>query len=131
MIDFWTFVLRALILAAAYALAIGLSGYMVRYFVLPPGVKSSWPPMDGREMPAGGWPRFDPSVVIGKCENIITLTFVLTGNYAGLALIFAAKSLVRTEAIKQNPGFFLGGTLVNLVWGLAVGLGARGLLMLT
>lgn len=111
--------LRWLIVVLAYVLTITLSGPMVRFFVLPPGATSRWPPKGGMP-PPGGWPRFDPSAVIGKCENIVTVTLVLTGHVAGLALIFAAKSLVRSEAIKRDPGFYLGGTMVNLVWGLVV-----------
>ena len=63
--------------------------------------------------------------MIGKCENLIVLTFVLTGQETGIAVIFAAKALVRSDEIKKNPGFFLGGTMVNLVWALGIGLLAR------
>lgn len=51
--------------------------------------------------------------IIGKCENIIILTFVLAGEVTGLALIFAAKSLARQKDINDNAGFFLAGTMVN------------------
>ena len=115
---------RVLVVLGAYVLTLMLSGMVVRFFVLPPDLEREWPPKEGTP-PAGGWPRFDPSMVIGKCENLITVTLVLTGNVAGLALIFAAKSLVRSEAIKRNPGFYLGGTMVNLVWGLMVAFTAR------
>lgn len=119
---------RAALVFAAYAITLALSGVLVRFFVLPRGVKAQWPP-EG-ERPAGGWARFDPSVVIGKCENLITVTLVLTNNLAGLAVVFAAKSLVRSDAIKRDPGFYLGGTLVNLVWGLLVASLVRALLRL-
>ncbi|MCL4221841.1 MAG: hypothetical protein KJZ65_10790 [Phycisphaerales bacterium] len=109
---------RAALVFAAYAVTLALSGVLVRFFVLPPGARANWPPAG--EAPPGGWARFDPSAVIGKCENLITVTLVLTNNLAGLAVVFAAKSLVRSDAIRSNPGFYLGGTLVNLVWGLLV-----------
>lgn len=115
---------RVLVVALAYVLTLGLSGVLVRFFVLPSSTVCAWPPRD-KPAPECGWPRFDPSVVIGKCENIVTVTLVLTGQIAGLALIFAAKSLVRSEAIKRDPGFYLGGTMVNLVWGLVVAMLAR------
>jgi len=115
---------RLTVVVAAYVLTLGLSGAMVRFFVLPAGTHTTWPPK-GTPEPEHGWPRFDPSVIIGKCENLVTVTLVLTGNVAGLALIFAAKSLVRSDAIKRDPGFYLGGTMVNLVWGLMVAFGAR------
>lgn len=118
---------RAMVVLLAYALTLSLSGRLVRYLVLPPGVRCAWPPA-AAPTPEHGWSRFDPSVVIGKCENLVTVTLVLTGQVAGLALIFAAKSLVRSEAIKRDPGFYLGGTMVNLVWGLMVATVARVLL---
>lgn len=51
--------------------------------------------------------------IIGKCENIIILSFVLAGEVTGLALIFAAKSLARQKDINDNAGFFLAGTMLN------------------
>ena len=51
--------------------------------------------------------------IIGKCENIIILSFILVGEVTGLALIFAAKSLARQKDINDNAGFFLAGTIVN------------------
>lgn len=86
----------------------------MRFFVLPRNPA----PKPPRSPDA---PRFDSSAVIGKCENLIVLSFVLSGDVTGIALIFAAKSLVRTEAIKENPGFYLGGTMINLSWSLAIG----------
>ena len=52
--------------------------------------------------------------IIGKCENLIILIFVLAGALTGLSLIFAAKSLARRKDIDNNAGFFLVGTLVNI-----------------
>ena len=104
---------RAFVIAAAYAIALAGSGHVVRYFVLP----RRGPARPARD-PDG--PRFDTSVLIGKCENILTVTLVLLGQETGLALIFTAKSLARKEEIERNPGFYLGGTLVNLVWGMLV-----------
>ena len=76
-----------LIVAAGYALCLSLSGPIVRFFVsLPDELANSRKGM-----------RFDIGALIGKCENILTITFVLAGAETGLALIFAAKSLVRRE----------------------------------
>lgn len=107
---------QLLVALGSYLLVLGCSGRVVRYIVLPVGVK---PPA----APAGL--RFDPSTVIGKCENVITVTFVLAGDVAGIAIVFAAKSLVRSPQIRQNAAFYLGGTLVNLVWGLLIAVPAR------
>jgi hypothetical protein len=108
---------KVVLVAAAYALTLGLSGRIVKFFVLPRNIPAPARTPDG--------PRFDPSTIIGKCENLIVLTFVLTGQETGIAVVFAAKALVRSDEIKKNPGYFLGGTMVNLVWALGVGLLAR------
>jgi hypothetical protein len=63
--------------------------------------------------------------IIGKCENIIIVTLVLVHAETALALIFAAKALVRRQDIEQDPGYFLGGTLINFVWSLGMALIAR------
>jgi hypothetical protein len=108
------------VLGAAYAVTLGLSGAVVRFVVLPRKLPKPHVDPDG--------PRFQPSTVIGKCENLLALTFVLTGQETGLALIFAAKALVRAKDIEKNPGFYLGGMLVNLIWSLGIGVVARTLI---
>lgn len=102
-------------LAVGYCVTLGLSGAIVRFVVLP---KSFVPEV--RTGPDA--PRFGPSTVIGKCENLIVVTFVLCGELTGIALVFAAKSLVRVDEIKLDPGYYLGGTLVNLCWSLLMGI---------
>jgi hypothetical protein len=59
--------------------------------------------------------------IIGKCENVIILTFVIVGEITGLALIFAAKNLARHKAINDNAGYFLAGTLLNFTISLIIG----------
>ena len=88
----------------------------MRFFVGPSLPKPPGTPQRG---------RFDTGTVIGKCENILALTFILADETTGLALIVAAKSLVRKEDIQKNPGYFLGGTLVNLVWSVIMGFAMR------
>lgn len=106
---------RSLALVLGYAVTLLLSGRIVRFFV---GTVESDPPAapsvrsDGR--------RFDAHSVIGKCENLITLTFLMAGEFTGLALIFAAKSIVRAR--EENQSYYLGGNLVNLVWSIAMGM---------
>lgn len=51
--------------------------------------------------------------LIGKCENTIIFAMVLADAFTGLALVFAAKNLVRKEEIQQNSSFFLVGTMLN------------------
>lgn len=69
--------------------------------------------------------------IIGKCENIIAYVMVLIGEVTGLAIIFAAKSLVRGESAKasrEDATYYIGGTLVNLVWSVGMALVVRTLI---
>lgn len=66
--------------------------------------------------------------IIGKCENIIIVSFVLAGEVTGLALVFAAKSLARQKDINDNAGFFLAGTMVNFTASLVIAFGLKILL---
>jgi hypothetical protein len=63
----------------------------------------------------------DVGVLVGKCENVLALTFVLAGAYTALALVFAAKGIVRKDDIEKNTLFYLAGTLVNLTYSVLVG----------
>ncbi|MFC3958524.1 hypothetical protein [Halovivax cerinus] len=70
----------------------------------------------------------DIGTIVGKTENILLLTFVLAGAYAALAIVFAAKSIVRSDDMKNNSLFYLAGTLVNVTYSLVVGVVVRVLL---
>ena len=105
--------LRAVIILAGYAVTLMLSGPLVHYFIRPKGAEPS------SQAPQAG--RFDSGAVIGKCENILALTFILSKEVTALSLLFGAKSLVRTEEIRRNPGYFLVGFLVNFVWSVVMG----------
>jgi hypothetical protein len=98
----------------AYVIAVLYSGAVVRFFILPRGAPKPVP-----QSPQTS--RFDISTLIGKCENIIAVTCILGGEVGGLALVFAAKSWVRAKEIEKNPTFYLGGTLINLTWSMAIG----------
>lgn len=63
----------------------------------------------------------DVGALVGKCENVLTLTFVLAGAYTALAVVFAAKGIVRKDDIEKNSLFYLAGTLVNLTYSVLVG----------
>ena len=64
----------------------------------------------------------DTGVVVGKCENLLILTFMLLGAYTALALIFAAKAVVRREDMSKNSLYFLAGTMINVTYSIMVGL---------
>jgi Flp pilus assembly protein protease CpaA len=72
----------------------------------------------------------DIGTVIGKCENVLILTFMVVGAYTALAVIFAAKSIVRKDDMQNNSRYYLGGTLTNVTYSVAVGLGLYVLLKL-
>jgi len=109
--------LRISIILLGYLLTLALSGVMVRHFTQSaPGEPASEKPQSAQKKP-----RFDPSIVIGKCENLLAVTFILSNQVMGLALIFAAKSLVRRDAIEKDAGYYLGGTFVNLTWSVLMG----------
>lgn len=58
----------------------------------------------------------DVGQVIGKCENVLVLSFVLANAYTALAVVFAAKSIVRREDMVKNSKYYLAGTLVNFTY---------------
>ncbi|MBN1455505.1 MAG: hypothetical protein JW945_04570 [Methanomicrobia archaeon] len=63
----------------------------------------------------------DTGAVVGKCENFLILTFMLLDAYTALALIFAAKTVVRREDISTNTLFYLAGTMVNVTYSILIG----------
>lgn len=101
------------VIGGAYVLAWLTSGMVVRFFL----GKKVFHFHTGTAM--------DIHMVIGKCENTIAVTCALFAQLDALGLIFAAKTLVRRRDIKNDPAFFLGGTLVNIAWSLLVGFVAR------
>ena len=72
----------------------------------------------------------DVGAIVGKTENVLVYAFVLVDAFTALAIIFAAKSIVRREDMKNDSLFYLAGTLVNFTYSLLVGLLAVGLLWL-
>ncbi|MFH0809879.1 MAG: hypothetical protein V2A77_05360 [Pseudomonadota bacterium] len=64
----------------------------------------------------------DEGFIIGKCENILLLTFTLLEAYTAISLIFTAKAIVRREDMSRNSLFFLAGTMINVSYSIVVGL---------
>lgn len=104
-------ILKAIIVAIGYLFTFWIANVLIKRIVLK----------GKRNFDADGNGKIDEKdekiirdgFIIGKCENIIILSFVLAGEVTGLALIFAAKSLARQKDINDNAGFFLAGTMVN------------------
>jgi hypothetical protein len=67
----------------------------------------------------------DIGTIVGKAENVLLMTFCLVGAYTDLAVIFAAKRIVRREDMKNDSLFYVAGTLVNFTYSIVVGLLVR------
>ena len=61
-------------------------------------------------------------VIIGKCENILVFVFIIFDQYTALALIFTAKTVVRAEAIRADPLYYLAGTMINVTYSIIIAL---------
>ena len=118
-----TSIIEIIIITVGYLATLLASGWIVRYFI--GGSKTNERADDNREKVDY---RFDVGTIIGKCENIITITFIIAEQYTGLALIFAAKSLVRKDEIEKNARYYLGGTLVNFTFSVVMGFVIRAFL---
>lgn len=73
--------------------------------------------------------RLAAGSIIGKCENIIILSFVLMEAYTAVAIVLTAKTLVRKEEIEKNEMYFLVGTLVNVSYSVVVSFIVRQLIV--
>ena len=101
-----------IVMVVGVLLTIATSGYVVRHFIgtIPNTVK-----------PRSNESRYDVGSIIGKCENFIVISLILSGAYTALAIVFTAKSIVRRDDIQKNPKYYLGGTLVNFCYSLLMG----------
>ena len=110
-IDNYPALTKAGIIVVGYFVTFIVTNYLINKIVLSKkkllvnDQNASYKVPDKREIRDG--------FIIGKCENIIILSFILVGEITGLALIFAAKNLARQNDIKENAGYFLTGTMVN------------------
>ena len=77
------------ILVGGYLILLGTSGIVVNYILS----KISKEPISQKI----GKEARDTGFVVGKCENLLILTFMLLDAYTALALVFAAKAIVRKE----------------------------------
>jgi hypothetical protein len=98
--------------AAAGAFLWATSGYVVRWALRFAGTDSD----------AGD---ADTGRAIGKVENALVLTLVLTGAYTALGLVFTAKSIVRWQDMdSENTTYYLTGSVANFTYSLLVGVAA-------
>jgi len=108
-------ILQCVIIVSGYLITMATSGAIVDFLVGIPKPESSNPEK------ANSKTVFAIGTIIGRCENFLTITFILSDAFTGLALIFTAKSIARSENIKKNPRYYLGGTLVNFSYSVFMG----------
>ncbi|NOY76480.1 MAG: hypothetical protein GXO76_01290 [Calditrichaeota bacterium] len=59
--------------------------------------------------------------MIGLCETFIVITFILFNQFSALALVVAAKSLVRMKKMEEQPEYYLLGTFLNISFSILIG----------
>ncbi len=82
------------ILLAGYSVLLATSGKLVNYILS----RISTQPMSktiSKEVR-------DTGFVVGKCENLLIMTFMFLNAYTALALVFAAKAIVRREDMSKE-----------------------------
>jgi hypothetical protein len=111
------------IIIATYLICTVTSGYVIRIVLNATTHKSLEAVVeeDIKETKEQQKRTIEIGAVIGKCENIIILTFVLLDAFTALALVVTAKTIVRKEDIEKNSMYFLAGTLINVAYSVLVG----------
>ena len=111
-IQFSLFTAKSFIVILGYFITLLSSGYIVRFIL-----KKALIPTHTSDEKTGS------STVIGKCENLLILTLILTNSISSIAFIMAAKSLFRAgEADKTYIAYYISGTMINLTYSILMGL---------
>lgn len=110
-----------LIVLVGYTVLLTTSGRIIN-FMLRQIANKTLEETAGKDQPepADRKRRLAAGQIIGKCENIIILSFILLEAYTALALVITAKTLVRKEEIEKNEMYFLVGTLVNVSYSVLI-----------
>jgi hypothetical protein len=104
--------IQVAIVLSGYIILLATSGRMVNYVLH--SISGNGVAEPSREVKDTGY-------VIGKCENLLLLTFMLLDAFTAMALIFTAKAIVRAEDMKKQPLYFLAGTMVNVTYSIMIG----------
>jgi hypothetical protein len=91
-------ILQCVIIVSGYLITMATSGAIVDFLVGIPKSES----LNENPEKANSKTIFDIGTIIGRCENFLTITFILGDAFTGLALIFTAKSIARSENIKKE-----------------------------
>lgn len=110
-------IIHVVILIVGYTVLVGTSGKMLNYILNNFSARPVSQTLSKEEI--------DTGFIIGKCENFLILTFMFLDAYTALALIFAAKSIVRREDMSKNSLFFLAGTMINVTYSIMIGLAVK------
>lgn len=109
-----------IVMAAAFALLLFTSGKVISY-VLQTITKKNLEEAADEDKPPELQERIAVGNIIGKCENILILVFVILEAYTAIAIVITAKTMVRKEEIEKNSMYFLAGTLINVSYSVLVG----------
>jgi uncharacterized membrane protein len=107
-------------MAVAFAVLLLTSGKVISY-VLQTITKKNLEEAADEDKPAELKERIAVGNIIGKCENILILVFVILEAYTAIAIVITAKTMVRKEEIEKNSMYFLAGTLINVSYSVLVG----------
>jgi hypothetical protein len=115
-----------LVIACGYILLLFTSGIIVSY-LLKQVTNKTLSQVAGEDKPEAQQKkeRLIAGKIIGKCENILILSFILMDAPTALALVVTAKTLIRKEEIERNEMFFLVGTLTNVSYSVLIGFAMR------
>ena len=109
-----------IVMAAAFAVLLLTSGKVISY-VLQTITKKNLEEAADEDKPPELQERIAVGNIIGKCENILILVFVILEAYTAIAIVITAKTMVRKEEIEKNSMYFLAGTLINVSYSVLVG----------
>ena len=109
-----------IVIGVAFAVLLLTSGKVVSY-VLERVTKKDLEEAANDDHPPEVAERIAVGNIIGKCENILILVFVILEAYTAIAIVITAKTMVRKEEIEKNSMYFLAGTLINVSYSVLVG----------
>lgn|SRR6476469_6288594 len=109
-----------IVIAAAFALLLLTSGKVIS-FILKRVTDKKLEEVANEDHPLEIKKRLEIGEIIGKCENILILVFLILEAYTAIAIVITAKTMVRKEEIEKNSMYFLAGTLINVSYSVLIG----------
>ena len=109
-----------IVIAGAFILLVTTSGRVIN-FVLQQVAHKPLEEVANEDAPKEIEKRLEIGGIIGKCENILILAFLILEAYTAIAIVVTAKTMVRKEEIEKNSMYFLAGTLINVSYSVLMG----------